>query len=70
MTFNISGKVNQPIVRVWGTENPYVTLEDERDAQNCVLCSFKGKGLWIPLPSFWGVRGQATPSQVTPTLTC
>jgi len=57
MTFHISGKVNQPIVLVWGTENPHVTLEDDRDAQNCVLCIFKGKALWIPLPPFFGDGG-------------
>jgi hypothetical protein len=34
MTFHISDKVNQPIVLGWGTANPYVTLEDERGAQN------------------------------------
>lgn len=52
MTCHISGKVNQPIVLVWGTENPHVTLEDDRDAQNCVLCSFKGKAYGSPPPPF------------------
>jgi len=52
MTFQISGKVNQPTVLVWGTEIPHVTLEDDRDAQNCVLRKFKGNGLWIHLPPF------------------
>jgi hypothetical protein len=32
MTFHISGKVNQPLDLVWETENPHVTLEDERNA--------------------------------------
>ena len=69
MTFHISGKENQPIVLVWGTENPHVILEDDRGAQNYVLCSFKGKALWIPLPPFL-VMGQAKLSQLTLTLTC
>jgi hypothetical protein len=54
MTFHFSGKLNQPIVLVWGTENPHVTLKDGRDAQNFVVCSFKGKGLWIPINTITG----------------
>jgi hypothetical protein len=61
MTFHISGKVNQPLFLVWGTENPHVTLEDERNAQNCVMYSFKGKGLWIPHPPFFGRVGGRQP---------
>ena len=69
MTFQISGKVNQPTVLVWGTKIPHVTLEDDRDAQNCVLSRFKGNGLSIHLPLFWR-WWQATLSQLSLTLTC
>jgi hypothetical protein len=31
-TSHINGKVNRHNVRVWGTENPHVTLEHERDS--------------------------------------
>jgi hypothetical protein len=56
MAFHICGKVNQPVVLVWGTESPRVIIEDDRDTHNCVLCGFEGKCLWIntPPPPFWG----------------
>jgi hypothetical protein len=60
MTFHISGKVNQTFDLVWGIENPHVTLEDDKGAQNCVLCSFKGKALWIHFPPFFWRWWQAT----------
>ena len=52
MTFHISGKVNQPTVLVRGTENLHVTLEEDRVAQNFVLCSFKRRRFMDLPPSF------------------
>jgi hypothetical protein len=51
MTSHISAKMTQPIVLVWGGENPRFFFFFDRDAQNSVLFSFKGRALWIPLPS-------------------
>jgi hypothetical protein len=39
-TFHINGRVNRHNVRVWGTENPHVTLEHERDSPKVnVFCA-------------------------------
>jgi hypothetical protein len=47
-TFHINGKVNRHNVRVWGTENPHVTLQQERDSPTSVwvMYHFEGECLW------------------------
>ena len=31
-TFHVSGKLNKHNARIWGTENPHITRENERDS--------------------------------------
>ena len=39
-TFHTNGKVNRHNVRIWGEENPYATIEHERDSQKVdVFCA-------------------------------
>jgi hypothetical protein len=47
-TFYIRGKVNRHNARVWGTENPHVTVEHERNSPKVnVFCAIlKGEDLW------------------------
>ena len=40
VTFHLSGKVNRYNVRIWGSENPHATLEDECDSPKLhVFCA-------------------------------
>jgi hypothetical protein len=49
-TFHIKGKVNRHDVRVWGTENPHVTLEHERDSPKVnVFCAISKMKVCGPL---------------------
>jgi hypothetical protein len=48
-TFHINGKVNRHNVRVWGTENPHVTLEHERDSSKVnVFCAISKEKVYGP----------------------
>ena len=43
-TFHVSGKLNEHNARIWGTENPHITREIERDSPKVnvrcrVLCN-------------------------------
>jgi hypothetical protein len=61
-TFHIKGKVNRHNVRVWGTENPHVTLEHERDSPKVnVFCAIS-KRRFMASSFSW-----ETPSRVTLT---
>jgi hypothetical protein len=62
VTFHINGKVNRHNVRVWGTENPHVTLEHERDSPKVnVFCAISKEKVYGPFFSW------ETPSRLTLT---
>ena len=46
-TFHLSGKVNKHNTRIWGTENPHVTLEHVRDSPKVnVFCAMSKKRVY------------------------
>jgi hypothetical protein len=48
-TFRIKGKMNHHGVRVWGTENPHVTLEHEGDSPKVnVFCTISEERFYGP----------------------
>lgn len=48
-TFHINGKVNRHNVRIWGLQNPHVTLEHERDTPKLnVFCAVSLKKVYGP----------------------
>jgi hypothetical protein len=48
-TFHINGKVNRHNVRVWGTENPHVTLEHEKYSPEVnVFCAISKEKVYGP----------------------
>jgi hypothetical protein len=48
-TFEVNGKVNRHNVRVWGTENPHVTFEHERDSPKVnVFCAIPKEKVYGP----------------------
>jgi hypothetical protein len=48
-TFHINGKVNRHYIRVWRTENPYVTLEHERESSEVnVFCVISKEKVYDP----------------------
>ena len=48
-TFHLSGKVNRHNVRIWGTQNPHVTLEFERNSPKVnVFCAVTERAVYGP----------------------
>lgn len=48
-TFHLSGKVNRPNVRVWGTENPRLVLQHVRDSPKVnVFCAMSCAKVYGP----------------------
>jgi hypothetical protein len=49
VTFHINGKVNRHNVHIWGTENPHVSLEHERDSPKVnVFCAISKEKVYGP----------------------
>jgi len=47
--FHLSGRVNRHNTRIWGTENPKVIEEKERDSPKLVVwCAISAKGIIGP----------------------
>jgi hypothetical protein len=66
-TFHTNGKMNRHDVRVWGTENPHVTLEYERDSPEVnVLCAISKKKVYGP---FFFVKNTVTGNSYLDMLT-
>ena len=52
--FHLSGRVNQHNTRIWGTENPKVIEEKERDSPKLVVwCAISATGIIGPWPLFF-----------------
>ena len=48
-TFRLSGMVNRHNVRIWGTENPRVVIEDVRDSPKVnVFCAISSEKVYGP----------------------
>jgi len=48
-TFHVSGKVNKPNVRIWGTEKPHRIVENERDSPKTnVFCAISMSKVYGP----------------------
>ena len=60
-TFHVCGKVNHYNVRIWGTENPHVTMEHVRDSPKvnvfCAVFSCKVYGpFFFAEPTVTGIN--------------
>jgi len=61
VTFHVCGKVNRHNVRIWGTENPHVTIEYVRDSPKvnvfCAVSSYKVYGpFYFAEPTVTGIN--------------
>jgi hypothetical protein len=57
-TFHVSGAVNRRNVRIWGSENPHVYVEYQRDSPKVnVFCAISSQKVYGP---FFFAKGPVT----------